>query len=428
MTFKTIKEAEAELTKYIPLSKEMTGRNITLKRMRPLMTAIGNPETRLKVIHVAGTSGKTSTTYFIASLLTAAGKKTGMSVSPHIDSVAERVQINMKPLAEFEFCDNLSKFINIIEDVKLEPTYFELLIAFAYWYFDRAGVDYAVVETGLGGLHDGTNVAARRDKLCIITDIGFDHMHILGNSISEIAAQKAGIIHKSNEVLMYQQADEIQQVFEDKCRQEKTPLHAFKQDDLQQTLPPSVAAIAMPEFQKRNWLLAYAAFEFLCTRDGIYEPDKEKIKLTSKLQVPGRMDRRTVQSKTIIMDGAHNQQKMEAFVASFKTLYPGQRAAVLLSMKEGKEYREVLPLLSTIASKLIVCGFSALQDTPLHSGNTVLLASAASRTGFDEVIIERNPETAYFRLLAETDKIGIITGSFYLIGQLRRQFKELRSA
>lgn len=140
---RNLQEIEAELAKYVPLVKETAAKNITLDRMRPLMTAVGNPQKRLKIIHIAGTSGKTSTAYYISSLLTAAGKKTGLTVSPHVDSVLERVQIDTKILTEKEFASALSEFMTLVENSKLQPTYFELLVAFAYWYFEKTGVDYA---------------------------------------------------------------------------------------------------------------------------------------------------------------------------------------------------------------------------------------------------------------------------------------------
>src|SRR5690606_38872097 len=121
-------------------------------------------------------------------LLAAAGQKVGMTVSPHVYEVNERVQINTKPLAETQFCRELSRFLNIIQSSGVRPTYFELLVAFAYWEFAEQGVDYAVIEVGLGGLLDGTNVVARDDKVCIITDIGFDHTSVLGKTLSAITA------------------------------------------------------------------------------------------------------------------------------------------------------------------------------------------------------------------------------------------------
>ncbi len=198
MNIRSIQEAEAALLPYVPLVAELTGKDTTLDRIVPLMKLLGDPQDKLKIIHLAGTSGKTSTAYYMSALLQATGKKVGLTVSPHIDTIAERVQIDGLPLPETEFCRELGIFLDIVEFAEAPPSYFELLYAFALWVFERQQVDYAVVETGMGGLYDATNVASRPDKVCVITDIGFDHTHILGKTLPEIAAQKVGIVHDHN--------------------------------------------------------------------------------------------------------------------------------------------------------------------------------------------------------------------------------------
>ncbi len=421
-------EAVDALTKYIPLSREITGKDITLKRMIPLMAAAGNPHEKLKIVHIAGTSGKTSTTYYITELLVAAGQKVGTTVSPHIDSVAERVQINGVPLSEETFCDALSQFITIVEGVKLDPTYFELLIAFAYWYFDKAGVDYAVIETGLGGLHDSTNVAANPDKVCVITDIGYDHMHVLGKTLASISAQKAGIIHPENAVFMYRQVDEVTDVISEWCTSVGAKLNLLDQAIITTSAQGFAGLNLLPYFQQRNWLLAYEVCKFIAYRDSLPRPTFEAFEHALAVQVPARMDIRKINNKTIIMDGAHNVQKMEAFVSSFQQLFPGKKATVLMSMKAGKEYSDVLPLLLPVANTLIICNFKSVQDTHISAADTDKLAEAAHECGFTNVITERNIDKAYRRLINGDEKLGIITGSFYLIGELRQKYGELKDA
>jgi dihydrofolate synthase / folylpolyglutamate synthase len=144
VNIENLNQAERILAGYIPLVKKITGKDITLERMKPLMQALGNPQNNLKIIHIAGTSGKTSTAYYLANLLKIAGKKVGLTVSPHLDSITERVQIDLEPLGETEFCQAFGEFIDIIKPVEPEPTYFELLMAFAYWYFAKTGVDYVL--------------------------------------------------------------------------------------------------------------------------------------------------------------------------------------------------------------------------------------------------------------------------------------------
>jgi dihydrofolate synthase/folylpolyglutamate synthase len=171
LRIETFSEASKLLAKFIPPDRPTS---YTLDRMEQLMDYLGNPQNRLSVIHIAGTSGKTSTSYYIAALLHATGKTVGLSVSPHIDTIAERAQIDLRPLEESDYCEQLGIFLELIEKSGIQPSYFEVLVAFMYWLFDRRGVDYAVVEVGLGGLLDGTNVVDRSDKVCVITDIGFD--------------------------------------------------------------------------------------------------------------------------------------------------------------------------------------------------------------------------------------------------------------
>ena len=146
----TLDEAIVALQPYVPLVAQLTGGNTTLERIEPLMVLLANPERKLKIIHVAGTSGKTSTSYYIAALLQSGGQKVGLTVSPHVDSVTERLQIDGRPISDQLFCSELEIFLELVDQLKQPPSYFELLYAFGLWVFERHGVDYAVVETGLG--------------------------------------------------------------------------------------------------------------------------------------------------------------------------------------------------------------------------------------------------------------------------------------
>ena len=424
-SIRTFDDIEETLSVYVPLSSQIIGRDITLGRMRPLMEALGNPQQRLKIVHIAGTSGKTSTAYYIASLLNKAGLKTGLTVSPHVDSVAERIQINLSPLNETEFAKALSEFLEIIKKAGIEPTYFELLVGLAYWYFEKINVDYAVIETGMGGLHDGTNIADNPDKLCLITDIGLDHMHVLGHTVPEIARQKAGIIHANNHVLMNRQPEEIMAVFEDWANNHSAKLTVT--NEAAEEFTDSHNFQALPEFQRRNWILAYQAFSYLQKRDKLPELSQESIDASMQAHVPGRMDRVKIGGKTIIMDGAHNEQKTEALVKSFMGLFPDLKVPVLLGLKEGKEFKAVLPKLSSIASELIITEFQSRQDLPVKSITASQLKEAAEQAGFENVIAESDQDKAFEYFLSKINSVGLITGSFYLLGQLRDKHKELKN-
>lgn len=421
MTIRTIEEANQALRPYVPLVSQLTGKDTTLKRIQPLMKLLGNPQDKLKVLHIAGTSGKTSTAYYLSALLTATGKKVGLTVSPHVDNVTERVQINGKAVSDSFFCKELAEFLTILEKAPEQPSYFELLYAFSLWVFMRQQVDYAVVETGMGGLYDATNVVTRPDKICILTDIGIDHAHILGATLPEIARQKVGIVHDHNEVFTYSQRREVMAVFEKWITTHHATLHI-----VDKTVPEEARNLdfsSMPGYQKRNWLLAYNAFLYLSERDKLSHLTHQVLIKTTKITVPGRMDVRTLQGKTIVMDGAHNGQKMTAFIDSFQTLYPNVKPAVMVALKHNKDYQEVAALLSPLAARIIITTFDTTQDLPVQALDPRTLASAFPPKLPIQIIAD--PEEALKALLQTPESIGIITGSFYLLSQVRNNIDRL---
>lgn len=418
MTIRNLQEANQALLSYAEREPKI-GKNYTLERVFPLMEAAGNPQDRLKVVHIAGTSGKTSTAYFMAALLKASGKKVGLTVSPHVDKVTERIQINGEPLKSEVFCRELETFLSIVERSGQHPSYFELLYAFALWIFDRLGVDYAVLETGVGGLYDATNVTSRPDKVCVITDIGFDHTHLLGKTLAKITRQKIGIVHEHNQVFMYEQCEEIMDV----VRRWTGKYHAKLNLVMQSTDKSGNKLQAMPNYQARNWQLAHAVYSYLEKRDNLKHLTRQVLAKTQIVAAPGRMDTRQVQGKTLVMDGAHNVQKMTAFINSFHKLYPGVKPAVLLSLKHNKDHEDIAPLLKTFASRTIVTKFDATQDSQIHSMDPEVLAESLREVGVPEVSVVADQHKAFQALLSGPEKVCVITGSFYLLSRIRNNEK-----
>ncbi len=376
------------------------------------MDYLGNPQNKYRVVHVAGTSGKTSTAYYMAALLAAAGQKTGLTISPHIDEINERVQINGQPLSEAEFCQALTIFLQLIKASPVQPSWFEVVVAFAYWYFAREKVDYAVVEVGLGGLKDGTNVITRTDKVCIITDIGYDHTSVLGKTIREITKQKVGIVGRQNAVFTYRQTMDIMKVVENQISRQQASLQvAISNKPLKEN--------TMPDYQYRNWLLAYQVFMYLEKRDHLKHLTSQELVNTQLIKIPGRMEIRQISNKIVIMDGAHNKQKMTAFIDSFVQLFPDVKPAILLAVKEGKDYQQLVPLLVPLASRIITTTFKATQDSLFLSVSPDVLRDALRAAGAKEVISIADQHQAFQTLLAAPEKVCIITGSFYLLSQIR---------
>lgn len=417
MKIGNLKEAEAALAVYIPLSPHLKRKDTTLRRVVPLMKLLDNPQDKLRIIHIAGTSGKTSTAYYTAALLAATGKKTGLAVSPHIDTITERIQINGNNISEAEFCSELGIFLDLVKDADPQPSYFELVYAFAIWVLQRQDVFYAVVETGVGGLHDATNIAARTDKVCVITDIGFDHTELLGKTLPAITSQKVGIVHDLNHVFMYKQADEIMAVVEQGTARHGATLHATAETAERQAYNEDLST--MPDYQQRNWLLAHYVYEYLKERDRLPSLTSQALRQTQLVRVPGRMDIKQLEGKILIMDGAHNAQKVTAFIDSFRRMYPGVKPAILIGLKDGKDYEQLTPLLAPLAARVITTAFNTSQDLPVVSMDAGILAKSFKDRGVSHVESIPDSRAAFRALLAAPEKVCVITGSFYLIGQIR---------
>lgn len=408
-------QAQAVLNQFVPQKPQSTG--YTLDNITAFMNYLDNPQNKLKVIHVAGTSGKTSTAYYVASLLNSAGYTTGLTVSPHIDQVNERAQIDLKPLPEADYCRELSEFLKLVINSQIDLSYFEVLVAFSYWLFNKRGVEYAVIEVGLGGLLDGTNVVNRADKVCIITDIGLDHTTILGNTLEKIAFQKAGIITPSNNVFINEQPSEVVAVIADVSQRSRATLHVLE-DDVKQN---DIAVFKLPLFQQRNFALALAAVNFVCERDHRTKISTKQIQQATKIYIPGRMEVMKYNDKTLILDGSHNEQKISALVKSIEEQFPKSTITLLVSFgsNKGPSVAESLKLLRKLGSKIIITQFVSRQDEIRVPIDPDQLAIGAKVAGFEDITIEPNSAKALEMLVQDSSDVGLVTGSFYVLNSIR---------
>jgi len=185
-----------------------------------LCEQLGNPQNSFKSIHIAGTNGKGSTSHMLASIFQAAGYKTGLYTSPHLKDFRERIKVNGQMIPKEEVVDFVKDIIPTID--KIEPSFFEITVGMAFQYFKNEKVDIAIIETGLGGRLDSTNII--HPELSIITNIGWDHMNLLGNSLAEIAFEKAGIIKKNTPVVIGQWLPETKPIFNKKAAEESAPI------------------------------------------------------------------------------------------------------------------------------------------------------------------------------------------------------------
>ncbi|VTQ04435.1 bifunctional folylpolyglutamate synthase/dihydrofolate synthase [Sphingobacterium daejeonense] len=185
-----------------------------------LCQALGNPQNKFKSIHIAGTNGKGSTSHMLASVLAKAGYKTGLYTSPHLVDFRERIRVDGEMIEQQTVVDFVNNHRKLIEEI--QPSFFEVTVAMAFDYFAKVNVDIAVIEVGLGGRLDSTNIIS--PELCVITNIGMDHMNILGDTLEQIAGEKAGIIKPNTPVVISERQNEIQQVFIQKAKEGNSPL------------------------------------------------------------------------------------------------------------------------------------------------------------------------------------------------------------
>ena len=408
MQFTSVNEVERALQPLAAMVATTTGRDITTERTLALARRVGSPHEQLRVVHIAGTSGKTSTAYYTAGLLAAAGVKVGLTVSPHIASITERVQINGVPLSDEDFCRYMSEFLpQVLGDASEEdlPSYFEVMMVFALWVFVREGVDYAVVETGMGGLHDSSNICRRADKLCVITDIGIDHTQVLGSTVEAIAAQKAGIVAPHSSVVMYRQDETVMRVVRE-------------QADAQQAALAVVEPREYADYQDRNFGLALAAYAQLVVRDDLAVVEGNTLQAVRQLQVPGRLEIVERGGVQIVCDGAHNEQKMYTLIQTLSARYPGQKWAVVLAMKESKDYEAVIRLVAPIASRVVATQFRLSQDVPIVAISPDILATECQKHSMPCTTRDSVAE-AVDLLIGEHEPNILVTGSLYMLAEVQ---------
>jgi|SRR5665647_1956775 len=391
----------------------MVSSDYKLDVIKQFLSYLGNPQDNLKVVHIAGTSGKTSTAYYCAALLKAVGYKVGLTVSPHVDEINERVQINLEPLPEDVFCRELDALLALVAESGLKLSYFEVMVAFAYWKFAKDKVDYAVVEVGLGGRIDGTNVVSRSDKVCAITDIGFDHTKILGTTLPEITAEKAGIIGEKNEVFTHRQVPEILDVIKDASKKQHAKLHVVDEKN-------DLRFVGLPLFQRHNIQLAVAVCSYVLAKEHKKLADS-CITEAARAYIPARMEIVEYAGKTIIVDGAHNGQKLHTLLASIADRYQGLAIAGLVAFVDGDEVRmsEGVHELIKNLNHIIVTEFKSEQDVPKQSVSAKFIVETCKRNGFGSIEEAAEPEKALALLLDRPEPILLVTGSFYLLNHVR---------
>lgn len=394
-----------------------------LERISELLGRLGNPERQLKFIHVTGTNGKGSVCAMLSSILKAAGYKTGLCISPHLERYNERMQIDGCEISDEELCEVAQIVKTAMEGMEDIPTEFERVLAMCFVYYLRNGCDVVVLEVGLGGRLDATNVIGP-PVLSVITSISLDHMEYLGNSLEEIAREKAGIIKTGSKALLYDCKNEAVPVIERICEERKVPLkicdfsgqktisrnlvsQVFDYGD-RKALEISLAGT----YQLDNASLAIEAVDLISGEFDISEKALRKGLLDARW--PGRFEVISC-DPLLIADGAHNQDGVCRLAESIKTYLPGRRFIFIMSVMRDKDFSFMIRKMAEFEGRFIAVAPDYDRALPPKE----LAAAIERETGKKALAFDRIAEGVdmAFELCLE-DEVIIAFGSLYQFGEL----------
>lgn len=385
---------------------------------RALLERLGNPQNRFKIIHVAGTNGKGSVCTMTAHALACAGYKTGLFVSPHLVSPVERIQINGAPVSKQAFSNAV---LAVFQEEEEELNFFEILTAAALVHFARRGVEYAVLETGLGGRKDPTNACT--PVLSIITSIGLDHMQYLGSSLAQIAREKAGIIKPGVPVISGTVNPAAREVIRKTAKEKQAPLtfvgegepffeYAYDYVNNQTVLHTQDGQEwllhALGRRQTINACVTYHAAKLL----GL--PDAAVKKAFETCSLPGRFEVARAGKTTFILDGAHNPQAVELLMEFWQKTPFTQDTTLLCGFMEDKDYKKMLALLCPHFKNIIV----TVPPSPRGAEEESIRAALPKKV---QIVFE--PDWKKALVLAKKSPRVLCTGSFYLAGAVRGKLR-----
>lgn len=411
-----------------------TTKNPTLKAMEYFMDELGHSEKKVKIIHIAGTNGKGSVTEMLTNILVKNGYKVGKYMSPHLLEYNERISVNQKNITDTEMEAIIEKLIDKIEKYnkisKEKVTLFELLTTMALYYFAEQKCDFAIIETGLGGLYDSTNIV--NSMVSIITSIGYDHMQILGNTLEEIAFQKAGIIKKDANTIIMEQIPSVQKVIADTCKKKNNNLKVIKRDEIRNKRykkdiqlfdykeEKDIKVNLKGEKQFENAAVCIETINII--RDYGYKISEDAIREGLSTVVHKARFETLQESPKIIYDGAHNEEAISNLINTINQYYKEDEKIYVISILKTKDYKEVLKrLLKDEESTFIL---TSGNDEERYVASEELYKVARGITKNDK-IYKRSLEDAIIYAKKQRDKVTFIVGSFYVYGDVIEKLKKV---
>jgi dihydrofolate synthase / folylpolyglutamate synthase len=412
--------------------------DLKLDRMRALLRRLGDPHQRIRSVHIAGTKGKGSTSAILAAILRAAGYRTGLFTSPHLSDVSERVQVDGIPITHEELAARMDEVAAAVRELDAEgdparsPTFFEVITAVGFMHFDCRRVDVAVLEVGLGGRFDSTNVC--HPLVSVITNVSLDHMAILGDAVEEIAYQKAGIIKRGVPVVTTADDPTVRSVIERVASESNAEVAAVGRDFwwaresdgpyepgpvnivTERTDYWSVPFALFGRHQGANAAAAVAAIEAM--RDaGFPIPDGAIAAALGGVAWPARLEL-VGQRPTVVLDCAHNVASARALAETLPVSFPvSGRRHLVFAASNDKQIPEILAVLGPAFESFHLTRY---QSNP-RSADPEMVAAILRGMGMKDVLIHPTPAEAWHaaRTEAGPDDGIVIAGSVFLAGELR---------
>jgi dihydrofolate synthase/folylpolyglutamate synthase len=410
------------------------GSNYGLERTFRLLELLGSPHEKIKFIHIAGTNGKGSTTAMVTKILRGFRYKVGMYTSPYLEEFEERIQINGENI-------NKDILVNLLEEVKIainkvikegyeHPTEFEIITALMFLHFYNERVDYAVIEVGLGGRLDSTNVLI--PKVSVITSISLDHINILGNDLKDIAKEKAGIIKEGVPVILYPQEKDVEEIILKIAREKNSKVYFVKKEsgrlidinyeDIYQNVEiescKTIYTIKLPllgEHQILNLGVAINTIEVLCDVENviwdknIIEKSLEDVKWIGRLEVLGK-------KPTIVIDGAHNIDGIRVLRKNIERYFKYNKIYLLLGILADKQVKEMIEEITPIAEKIY-----ALTPNSERAELSEDLKKEILKCNVNTIALDSYEEAFSLALKqAKEDDLILVSGSLYMIGDMRK--------
>ncbi|WP_276805099.1 bifunctional folylpolyglutamate synthase/dihydrofolate synthase [Lactobacillus hominis] len=386
-----------------------------LSYIKKVLAFLDNPQDKVKTIHITGTNGKGSTSYYLSNLIKKAGCKTGLFVSPYVERFNERIQLNNEQISDSDLIKGYNAISNAVTELKkADPKFnlvtFEFETALAFWYFSYKKCDYAVIEVGIGGQHDKTNVIT--PEVSIITTVGLDHEKIIGPTIEDIAREKSGVIKPHVPVVLGNVPDSVLDILVDKAKKESAPVYLLDKDFVvsdqenigYQDQDEKMIFDKRPRSESYDLAVAYRAFKLLHLS---LSPKKVQEALNNT-QIPGRFD--VIQKKPlIILDGAHNIQAITQLLNYVHEL-PAKKYKFLVGMMKDKDLKEVLALFNP-QDQLYLTRIDYPRAAKWEDFKDAIKQKA---------IYDEDYKKLFDQLVNELqdDEVLVVTGSFYLVGAL----------